>query len=121
MRMDPFEGMAPSLAQQQADAQAALNAAEADAAALLAELDATDAAKPDLSKYQMPPRRAPGEPTDPVKSVAAPSRISAQAAAELMFKPVGDTAKIRDTTLPMTHTVDFAAKIKAARKDYGSH
>lgn len=130
-RMDPFASMAPSAAQEQADAQAALNAAENDAAALLAELEAKDAANATAAtvhnvKYQMPSKYAPGEDPaerDPVQSVqnTMPRRISAQEAAEKMFKPVGDTAKIRDTTLPMTHKVDFAQKIRDAQKFKGSH
>lgn len=121
--MDPFENLAPSAAQEEADAKAALVSAEAEAAALLADLEAADPAIPPAKKYKLPSPYAPGEgPRDPVQSIqnTMTQRISAQEAAEKLFKPV-DPDHMKQNTLPMTHTVDFAAKIKAARKDYGSH
>src|ERR1700743_784115 len=111
-RMDPFANLQPSVTQQQADAQAQLNAAHNDAAALLAELDAkananavaasVDNGKP---KYTMPSKYAPGEDPaerDPVQSIAnttAVQRITPQQAQEQMFKAV-DPGKAKETTLP---------------------
>lgn len=132
--MDPFANLSPSAVQTEADAQARINHAEADAAALLAELQAKDAANATAAsvdngkpKYKMPSKYAPGESPaerDPVQSIAntTPSaqRITTEQAADLMFKPAFD-ANPKETTLPMSHTVDFAAKIKAAQKYHGNH
>lgn len=118
--MDPFENMAPSPKQ---EAQAELARAEADAAALLADLEAKDPTPPAAATNKMPSPYAPGEAPaerDPVESIARTQRISAQDAAEAMFKPV-NAENIKDSTLPMSHRVDFAQKIRDAQKFGGRH
>lgn len=99
--------------------------AEAQAAALLAELEAKDAANDvaaGLPKYEMPSPYAPGEgPRDPRKSVAAPGgQVQLNDALNSMFKPA-DPDTIRKPTNTSTHTVNFAQKIRDAQKYHGSH
>lgn len=116
---NPLEDLLSKKQQAKAEMARAQNAAEA----LLAELDAKDAVNATAAslpepKYKMPSEFAPG---DPRASVAAPSGgDQLHNALEGSFRPV-NMDNIKQTTLPSSHTVDFAQKIRDARKPNGSH
>jgi hypothetical protein len=94
-----------------AQANADLQHAEAQAAALLAELEAKDAANATAASVVR----------DPVKSVAASTGADDLAdALNSSFKPV-NLKDMGKTTLASSHTVDFAQKIKDAQKFHGNH
>ena len=101
-------------------AKAAMAKAQDAAEALLADLEAQDAVNATAAsvpkpKYEMPSRYAPGEgPRDPSSSVAAPAS-QLHDALESSFRPV-NMDNIKQTTLPSSHTVDFAQKIRDANK-----
>jgi hypothetical protein len=106
-------------AQAATEAALALQRAEAEAAALLAELNAKDNANAVASTvHKMPSPYAPGEepPRDPVKSLAALYSQGQDWANDQSFRPA-----FGETTLPVSHTVDFAQKIKDAQKPRGNH
>lgn len=95
--------------------------AEREAAKLLAELEANDAAE-GKNKYQLPSPYAPGEGPDPVGHVARPT---AEEVAENMFRPV-DPNQMQHSTLPDAgvgdpHKIDWTQKIREARNPYGRH
>lgn len=102
-------------------AKAAMAKATDAAEALLADLEAQDAvnataASVPESKYKMPSPYAPGEgPRDPSSSVAAPGGSQLHDALESSFRPVNKD-NIKQTTLPSSHTVDFAQKVRDANK-----
>jgi hypothetical protein len=110
--------------QAHSQAQANLQHAEAQAAALLAELEAKDAANSVASTVQphrMPSQYAPGESPDPVAGVAASSGFDQFTdALDGSFKPV-DFSKIRQTTLASSHTADLSQKLRTALRPNGSH
>lgn len=116
---NPLEDLLAKKASAKADMLKAQDAAEA----LLADLEAQDAvnataASVPAPKYTMPSAYAPG---DPRASVAAPSGSDQlHNALESSFKPV-NMDNISHTTLPSSKTVDFAQKIRDARKPYGNH
>ena len=115
--MDNFD----PVSQQHSQAQADLQHAEAQAAALLAELQAKDAANATAaSVHKMPSPYAPGAEPDPVKGVAPSAHEQVMSALESSFKPV-DLSKMKETTLASSRTVDFAQKIRDAQKFGGSH
>jgi len=117
--MDNFD----PAAQAQAQAMADLQHAEAQAAALLAELEAKDAANAvaaTVQPHRMPSPYAPGDEPDPVKGVASPGAQQLHDALDSSFRPV-DLARVKETTLASSHTIDFAQKIRDAQKFKGSH
>lgn len=98
-----------------------LDRANREAEALLAELEAKDAANDVAATvYKMPPEYAPGErPRLPSDSVAKPGSEQLGDALNSSFRPVNmDT--IGKSTLPSSVTVDFAQKIRDARKPRGT-
>ena len=109
-------------AQAHVNAQADLQAAEAAAAALLADLSAKDVANGTATVQprlpSLPSRYAPGDAPDPVKGVAAPGGGLPEALGS--FHAV-DFETLRKPTNTESHKIDFAAKIKAAQKPYGNH
>lgn len=117
--MDPIDSAATAKARADAD----LARAEREAAALLAELQAKDAANATAaSVHQLPAPYAPGErppdPTpDPVKGVAQPQGMQEQLmnAMDGNFKPV-NLDDMRQPTNTSSHMVDFAQKIRDANK-----
>lgn len=124
MDNDPFANLPPSASQIAADAKATLDKANAAAAAYLAELQAKDAANGVAANvHQMPSEYAPGEgPRDPKASVAAPGSEQLQNALDGSFKPaINANGTFRKSTLPVSHKVDFAQKIRDAQKYHGSH
>lgn len=116
--------MDAAAAQAAANAQADLARAEAEAQQLLNELEAKDPAP--RKQYQMPSQYAPGEgPADPVKGVA-PATTSGQVADLLgqggNWKPTFNESTLPKTDIPPTSGhIDFAQKIRDARKPNGSH
>lgn len=100
------------------DAQAALAKAEADAAALLADLEAKDHADAAVS-HTLPSPYAPGERPDPVKGVGEPEGYKNDLwnALDGNFKPV-DLESMKQPTNKASVTIDFAQKIRDANK-YG--
>ena len=114
--------MSDAAAQAAANAQADLARAEAEAQAFLNELEANDPAP--RKQYKLPSPYAPGEgPADPVKGVAGPSNPLG----ELFGDGTKWSSAVADSTLPKTDIppnsghIDFAQKIKDAKKPYGNH
>lgn len=116
---NPLEDLLAKKERAKADMVKATSAAEA----LLADLEAQDAVNATAGtlpepKYKMPSQYPPG---DPRGSVAAPSGgDQLKSALEGSFRPV-DFDNVKQTTLPSSHTVDFAQKIRDAHKPHGNH
>jgi hypothetical protein len=114
--------MSDSAAQAAANAQADLARAEAQAQALLNELEASDPAP--RKKYNLPSPYAPGEgPPDPVKGVAQPDSFSdVLGVGGGNWKPSFNESTLPKTDIPPNSGhIDFAQKVKDARKPHGSH
>lgn len=116
-----FNSEAMQAAQAQADEKAAaklaLDQANADAAKLLAELEAANPGHKMPSPYA--PGEAPPPPADPVKGVGQPEGWNNDLwnALDGNFKPV-NFENLKTPTNTSSHTVDFAQKIRDANK-YG--
>lgn len=109
------------MARVKAQAHADLAAAEADAEALLADLNGAGG----NSKYKMPSKYGPGEgPRDPRNSVASPGGSSP---ADLFGDGQGFSGNWKESTLPKgdipstSGHIDFKKKIDDARQPYGNH
>jgi hypothetical protein len=118
--MDMNNPLADLLAKKE-QAKAEVAKATSAAEALLADLEAQDAVNAAAStvdtKHRLPSAYAPG---DPRNGVAPSGGDQLHDALESSFRPVNKD-NISQTTLPSSHTVDFAQKIRDARRPYGNH
>lgn len=112
MSEDMFKGLTEA---DRVAAKEALAKAEAEAKALLSQLEANEA--PKGKTYTLPSPFPPGEEPDPVKGVAQPEGYNNDLfnALDGNFKP----ANLDDMHIPTntaSHSVDFAQKIREANK-----
>lgn len=121
---DIFKGLTlperQKAAEASADAMVDLARAEAEAEALLKELETEDVAngKAPASKYAMKSQYAPGEDPaerDPVKSLKPALTLGGMDPDDPRF-----STAFKESTLAGSHTVDFAQKIREAQKPYGN-